>query len=136
MHIPEGLVDQFWGKFCRGLQPSSHAANIFAIVVVSSLWCVLEQGFAFLLKLYLFSFVSCFVRKCCETAKIGCTQHQFSFIIIIVIILMLPPLSSSSLLSSSPTPTKLTILSTSLENHALHRMFVSDLLLIFEFFCR
>ena len=86
MHIPEGLVDQFGGKFCRGLQPLSHTANIFAIVVVSSLWCVLKQGFAFLLKLYLFSFVSCFVWKCCETAKIGCTQHQFSFIIITVII--------------------------------------------------
>ena len=113
-----------------------HLMLIFGLIVVlSSLLCVLKQGFAFLLELNLFSSVSCFVRKCCETAKIGCTQHQFSFIIIIVIILMLPPLSSS-LLSSSPTPTKLTILSTSLENHALHRMFVSDLLLIFEFFCR
>jgi len=33
MHSPEGLVDQFGGKFCRGLQTSSHAANIFAFDV-------------------------------------------------------------------------------------------------------
>ena len=134
MHIPEGLVDQFGGKFCRGLQPSSHVANIFAFGVVSSLWCVLKQGFAFLLKLYLFSFVSCFARKCCETAKIGCTQHQLSFVIITVIICVITIIVIIMIAITIFTETTKTILSTNLLNHALHRMFVSNALFIF--FCR